>query len=249
MISSGDIFKTRQGYRVVVLQYTSHKRIKIKFMDEHGFEKIVDSSNLKIGSIGNPYHKSVLSVGYLGEGSFKAKVDGVQTYEHSVWKHVIEKAYCVKRKEKEKCYKDCTVSEDWLNFQNFAKWFVSQKGYKEKFHLDKDLLVKGNKHYSAETCVLLPPEVNGFMTKRDSERGLFPLGVTKRKSDKSGYAARLNIKGERLWLGTYKTEIEAFMAYKKAKEDYAKLLAHKFKNSIEEKAYDRLMDWEVLITD
>lgn len=249
MISVGDVFKTRQGYDVVVVQYESHQRAKVKFMDGYGFEKIVGIPNLKRGSVGNPYHKSVLSVGYLGIGGFKTKLDGLQTYEYSVWKHVIEKAYCTKRKEREKSYKDCTVSEDWLCFQNFAKWFVNQKGYTERFHLDKDLLVKGNKHYSTENCILLPSEINGFLTKRDSERGLFPLGVTKRKSDKSGYAARLNIKGERVWLGTYKTETEAFMVYKEAKEDYAKALARKFKDSIDKKAYERLMSWEVLITD
>ena len=54
--------------------------------------------------------------------------------------------------------------------------------------------------------------------------------------------------GERR-LGYYNTEIEAFDAYKQAKENYLKQLAEKWKDQIDERAYNALMNYQVEITD
>ena len=50
-------------------------------------------------------------------------------------------------------------------------------------------------------------------------------------------------------LGIFKTEIEAFNAYKKAKESFVKEQADKWKDQIDERAYEALMNYEVNITD
>ena len=56
-------------------------------------------------------------------------------------------------------------------------------------------------------------------------------------------------KGKREYLGFFKTEIEAFNAYKQAKEKYLKELAEKWKSQIDERAYNALMNYEVHIDD
>ena len=56
-------------------------------------------------------------------------------------------------------------------------------------------------------------------------------------------------KGKQEFLGYFNTEIEAFNAYKKAKESFVKEQAEKWKGKIDERAYDALMNYEVEIDD
>ena len=59
----------------------------------------------------------------------------------------------------------------------------------------------------------------------------------------------MSIMGIRKMLGIFKTEIEAFNAYKKAKESFVKEQADKWKDQIDERAYEALMNYEVDIDD
>ena len=53
-------------------------------------------------------------------------------------------------------------------------------------------------------------------------------------------------------MGAYNTELEAFKAYKQTKqtkENYLKELANKWKDKIDIRAYNALMNYQVEITD
>ena len=50
-------------------------------------------------------------------------------------------------------------------------------------------------------------------------------------------------------MGYFKTELEAYNAYKTAKEAFIKEQANKWKSQIDPRAYEALMDYEVEITD
>ena len=39
----------------------------------------------------------------------------------------------------------------------------------EKWEIDKDVLLKGNKIYSEDTCVFIPPCLNLMLTKREKK--------------------------------------------------------------------------------
>ena len=56
-------------------------------------------------------------------------------------------------------------------------------------------------------------------------------------------------KGKREHLGYFKTEVEAFNAYKVAKESFIKEQANNWKDQIDERAYEALMNYAVEITD
>lgn len=56
-------------------------------------------------------------------------------------------------------------------------------------------------------------------------------------------------KGKRERLGLFKTELEAFKAYKVAKESFVKEQANKWKGQIDDRAYNALMNYEVNIDD
>ena len=50
-------------------------------------------------------------------------------------------------------------------------------------------------------------------------------------------------------MGSFNTEVEAFNAYKEAKEAYLKELADKYKDLLDPRAYEALMNYTVDIDD
>ena len=114
--------------------------------------------------------------------------------------------------------------------------------------LDKDILVKGNKIYSSETCCFVPPEINGCFTLRTLNRGELPIGVSKNRYGLP-YKARCGYNGERVLIGNYKTPEEAFQAYKSVKMEEILRLAEKWKGKIDDKVYQALLQWKIEITD
>lgn len=165
---------------------------------------------------------------------------------HNVWKGIIGRCYLTNR-SRDYSYKDCKICDEWLTFSNFKKWF--DDNHQQGYDIDKDLLIKGNKVYSPDTCCFIPPELNKVFTKRKRCRGKFPLGVAISKSGK--YDSRIRMNKKDYFLGAYTTIEEAFNAYKTAKEKYIKELAEKYfqEGKITEKVYNALMKYEVEITD
>ena len=62
-------------------------------------------------------------------------------------------------------------------------------------------------------------------------------------------SACLRKNGRNVGLGYFNTEMEAFLAYKQAKESYIKEVANKWKDHIDHRAYEALMNYQVEITD
>ena len=120
------------------------------------------------------------------------------------------------------------------------------------FHLDKDILIKGNKLYSSETCCLVPPNVNYLFTKRNALRGDTPIGVSK-DYRKSGNFVSIcsNPYGKDYVHYGFTNPDEAFYQYKKDKEMVIQTVANieYAKGSISEKCYNAMMNYQVEITD
>ena len=109
----------------------------------------------------------------------------------------------------------------------------------EQMCLDKDILCKGNKVYSGETCIFVPQRINKLFTKSDRSRGKDPIGVTPRES--GNYQVFCNKGyGKNVCLGTYSTEEEAFQVYKQYKEKVIKEVIDSYKGKIPEPHYSRL---------
>ena len=112
--------------------------------------------------------------------------------------------------------------------------------------MDKDILIKGNKIYSPETCCFIPQEINTIFGNREKSRGKYPIGV--RLSGKK-YHARLFKNKKYYHLGTFDTPEEAFQAYKVAKEVYIKEVADKWRKKIIDKVYQAMINFQINITD
>lgn len=143
-------------------------------------------------------------------------------------------------------YQDCYVCDEWLTFSNFYMWYKEK--YVEGYHIDKDILIKGNKMYSPDTCCFVPPRINTMLINRRNYRGNLPVGVT---NNSKGFSANLSKCNKYVHVGTYNTPEEAFQAYKQAKEAYIKEVAQEYydRGEITKKVYDALMRYEVEITD
>ena len=173
--------------------------------------------------------------------------------EYEIWRGVLKRVYCSKTHLKSPSYKGTTIDVKWHSMTTFIEDVSTLIGYEKaltiKWNLDKDLLSKGAKHYSIETCCLIPQEVNKMVLDSRKRRGKYPIGVSYRVKNKK-YIARLRThdQGEHS-LGYYDTPEEAFYVYKAAKEAYVKTVANKWKEQIDQRVYESLMNWEINITD
>ena len=151
-------------------------------------------------------------------------------------------------------YVNCEVSDNFKQFSYFKEWCNKQIGFNSEddkgnhFALDKDILVKGNKLYSEETCCFIPQEINAFFISRKAQRGIYPVGVSYHATS-GKFAAQISLYGIYHTLGLFETETEAFLAYKQSKEGYLKELAEKWKDQVDSRVYEALMNWEVSIDD
>ena len=176
-------------------------------------------------------------------------VDGkqVQTREYSVWKAMMQRQ---KQGYKNRGYEGVTVVGDFNNYDQFYDWLIQQVGYGEKddkghpFQLDKDLLGDGLT-YSKQHCLLLPREINNATIKPKTSKGL-PTGVYKMTNRFTCRISRYNIDST---IGCYDSVEDASEAYRKAKVDYLKALAEKWKDKIDQRAYSALVNYGENIND
>ena len=106
-------------------------------------------------------------------------INGKQLKFYGTWTQMLQRCFSGKSQAKYPTYIGCTVSKEWLSLSAFKVWFNAN--YRENAELDKDILVKGNKVYSPETCRFVPHYVNSLLTDDGAARGELPLGVRARK--------------------------------------------------------------------
>ena len=143
---------------------------------------------------------------------------------YSKWLGMLTRVYDAGLHAKRPSYVGCSVHPDWLLFSNFRQWMLQQDW--ENKHLDKDLLVPGNKEYGPATCLFVSDALNNLLTLRQRDRGELPLGVSKTTINGCQYyVASCSFYGKQKRLGYFKTSDEAAACYTKAKNAYIQELA------------------------
>lgn len=247
----GQFFKTKKYGDLVITDYRKWNDVSVKFVNTN-YETVTSMSQIKKGEVRDRSSQTVYGVGVVGDEV--TKVDSKHTKEYNLWSGLLERCYCKVLKEKRPTYEGCSVSENFRYFTYFKEWCNKQVGFNllddkgKPFHLDKDVLVKGNKVYSEDTCCFVPQEINTLFTKSNKARGDFLIGVRYDKTY-NRFIARIRKHGKLNHIGCFKTELEAFYAYKEAKENYIKEVANKWKDIIDIRVYDALMNYEVEIAD
>ena len=238
-----------------IVECNKNSDIVVEFQDEHRAKVHTNYSNFKRGLVKNPYYPMVYKVGIAGNKYKTVDENSKSTREYMTWYHIIQRCYSDRLKEKQPAYKDIKVCSDWLYYENFYEWLHSQPNfdkwyYGKRWAVDKDILVKGSKIYSPETCCLIPQNVNCLFLKREAERGEYPIGV---RYTNDGFTAvcRDPFLDRSVEIGCYSTPEKAFYAYKKYKENIIKQVAQiEFDNgNITKECYEAMINYEVEITD
>ena len=133
-----------------------------------------------------------------------------------------------------KSYKGVSISQEWKDPQVFCDWAVQQHGWGLGYHLDKDLLVDGNREYSAQTCCFLPRGLNLSVRAR--------YQVAPKKLKDGTWIAKIRIKGSEVVLGTYSTEKDALLVTKEAATTMLRNLIASYKDTISPAAYEKLIN-------
>ena len=241
-VKIGYEFSNRYGETFKVVGDSECRIVAI--IDNYGRSYKKDRYSIISKNIMTPYSKSYYGVGYLGEGPYDICVIGSGDINKcgAVWTDMLRRCYKPYSMKKFITYKDCSVCDEWHNFQNFAEWFYAN--YKDGMQIDKDLLKHGNKVYCPENCCFVPQEINKFFTDRIDKRGDYGHGVRMKPS--GNFAARIKFDGKEKSLGTFKTLSCAKSAYKTAKEEIAVILANRHKDIIGDRIYNAMINYKYI---
>lgn len=138
------------------------------------------------------------------------------------WKNMISRCYNAKQHIISPTYARCTVTPEWHSFMTFRAWMQQQR-WRGK-HLDKDIILKGNKVYAPLTCMFVPPHVNALLLDRESRRGTWPVGVHRTNGKMRKFRAQMRIGVGKKSLGNYVNASAAADAYAEGKASYIRSL-------------------------
>ena len=245
----GTEFETNTSGRCVIVDYKNAKHIVVMFYEPLCYVECT-YQDLKNGEVKNKLYPSFYNKGFIGVGKYSFKDRKV----FKIWNAMLKRAYCKKHLKTHASYEGVTVCDEWLNFQNFAEWCYSEKFYDavdnedNTYNLDKDILVKGNKVYSPYRCCFVPQDINKIIVSRRKLRGKYPVGVSYLKDNRK-FSAAMNKHAKSIYLGSFDTAEEAFAVYKVNKESHIKDMAEIWKDRIDERVYQALLNYEVHIDD
>lgn len=157
----GSVWETRNCGKIQIIdkEFGAKGKYTVKFINDGTVVKGVCATSVLKGTIHNPNQRTVLGVGYLGQGDFTSgDGSGGHNKLYKLWFGMLCRCYDPEYLKRFPTYVGCSVDERWHNYQNFCNDIKEIKGYElwekepRKYHLDKDLKVKGNKIYSKETC-------------------------------------------------------------------------------------------------
>ena len=190
--------------------------------------------------------RKIHGVGYNDVGDFNR-----HERAYDCWKEMLRRCYNEEHLKRHPTYRGCSVCEEWHYYSNFRKWFNENYPPKTGAELDKDILVKGNKVYSPQTCCFVPHRINTLLEKNTAQRNP-DLAIGVYWDERTGkYCSSIKVNKTCRHLGWYNTKEEAFLAYKRVKEAYIILeasIAFSYGN-INERTYKALCNYQVEKTD
>lgn len=229
-------------YDYSLVEYNNSKK-KVKIICKyHGV--FTQSPNTHLGGHGCPRCAQHNSKAILeGRGINDCQVAITETENgviaYTTWRNMFRRCYNENWHKTHPTYSDCSVHKDWWLLSNFMVWF--NQNYREGYQLDKDIIVRNNREYSAETCCYVPPEINKLVIQYKNFEKTSPQGVRQTLSGR--YEARVKLHDHDLHLGTYDSEEKAIIAYKKGKKNIIAEMANDYlaEGKIDEKVYDALL--------
>ena len=244
---AGVKFATNNG-PCTILKYVTYKDVYVVF-DQTGFETVTTLQRLKQGTVTDLLAPNFSGVGFRGVGEYKTMINGVRPQYYIRWAGMISRCYADAGRKANPSYSESVIESKWYNLQNYAEWYVNHPYRNDSWEIDKDILVKGNKIYSEDTCVFVPKYINTMFTKCDKWRGDLPIGVHRVGKTECYKMMCGDGTPKRVVISGFKTPEDAFYAYKGTKENVIKMYAEKYKDNLEPRAYKALLNYQVDIGD
>lgn len=155
-----------------------------------------------------------------------------------------------------RCYNKTAMWQGWLDDpKSFVKWYLEHyyECGDEEMDVDKDLFGDGSGMYHPDFCCILPKGLNTLLAnaKKHYKEGetpdnVLPLGVRYNGKTRK-YTSEITFTGAEkpIPLSEWDAAEEAFEEYKVLKRADVLVVAAKYKNSIPDYIYDRLLMVEV----
>ena len=208
-----------------------------------------DYKNLKAGNV--TWQELNLEQEYI-EYQNKASHNAYKIYDGI-------KARCGDTKDNDNvrdCYDKSTMWQVWLDDpKEFVKWYFDHFYLcgDEEMDVDKDLFGDGSGMYAPEFCCILPKGLNTLLAnckkhykEGETPENTLPLGVRyNRKINKYYGEITFTFFDKTIPLSEYDTPEEAFAEYKIMKQADILMVAAKYKESIPDYIYDKLLTVEV----
>jgi hypothetical protein len=159
----------------------------------------------------------------------KICVDGKDTWVscpfYETWKGMLRRCYSVEEKPSLATYVGVLCCNEWTHLSVFKSWMEKQD-WKGK-HLDKDIILSGNKVYSPDTCAFVLPLTNSFVTDSGAIRGNLPLGVCASARNPAIFYAQCRnpFTKKKEHLGSFKCPNEAHETWRKRKHELAQIVS------------------------
>lgn len=184
-MSISKVGEKRQHPKYGVMEIVSYRGFSDCEILFHETNNVIKSSYRAFSEVTatDPKQQLVFGVGKSYSEIYSIRSGGKKTPQYVAWENMIMRCYYDKA-SRYPAYggKGVKVSEDWLIYENFAKWF--DDNYVEGYHLDKDLLGDGSL-YSKENCCYIPQKLNGLfvITKKNVGKlnNHLPTGVIKQR--------------------------------------------------------------------
>lgn len=206
--------------------------VLVRFDD--GYEVIAIKGNVVKGTVRNPNFKNCFGVGFAGVGPYTMH----RQLSYNKWYNMLVRCYDEQYKIDHPTYEGVYCCDDWHNYQNFTGWFRGQIGCGERgFDLDKDLLVKGNKVYAPDRCVLVPQELNKILGNTGTDRG-----ISTRPDLNGKWMVRCSTVDGEIYLGCHQKD-KALKIYQDFKLEYLKKRADFWRDRIDPRVYNTLINF------
>lgn len=237
----GTQFETKFNGTCTLIKYVTAKEVYVMFED--GTMVKTMSGNLLRGRVKNPNYPSVFGVGINDSVDITCYNDK----RYILWNSIIRRSYSDVYHKDKPTYKDVEVCDRWKRFSNFAEDIVRipfyEKCITDEYELDKDIIGGDLRIYSPETVCFIPRSVNIFFSRNTKKQSDLPTGITFNKR-LNKYVASCNIGGKNTQhLGVFGSIEEALVVYKKTKQELLKTLANSLKGEIDDKVYNKLLNY------
>lgn len=239
----GEVRFNSKGVEMKITKYLSSTNVEVEF--ENGYVTHTSYANFLHGTV-----KSCNNFLPVAHNDKSGAIKNVTYHKgYSVWLNMLVRCSPIWQRNN-MAYVGCKCVDEWLIFENFAKWFDKNiYDIGETLQLDKDILIHGNRLYGPDTCIFVPQSINLIFTRRNVKRGAYPIGVLLNKST-GKFQAHCGV-GEcsPKKIGLYSTPVEAFNAYKVFRENRIKEIAENYKSRIPRKVYNAMLAYRVNIDD